>query len=164
MPSHSTTTMTKSPPFFPAPFISLILPHLLRSVSAGFSQSLAWLGREAPSLPEAVGGKGRELILVALGSSAAPVDDRKTAARERTPRRSPLTSDFDERREKGAARDATRRESAGCASEVVGFGIGRRRNFFFLRDFDSMARESSRWGNGIFSPTKFALARSLDFD
>lgn len=73
-------------------------------------------------MPEAVGGKGRELILVASSgtSAAAPVDedDRKAAARETTPRKSPLVPGFDGQREEGVARDATWRQRAGGATEV----------------------------------------------
>ena len=56
------STDEKKPSSFPLPSLVDTSPHLLRSVTAGFSQSLAWLGWEAPSLPEAVGGSGREDI------------------------------------------------------------------------------------------------------
>lgn len=152
MPSTRTDEWKKPPFPFPAPPLSSALPHLLRSVTAGFSQSLAWLGWDAPSLPDAVGGSGREVIffffffLVASGSTSVGDDSddgdddddggRAAVGKEET---TLLASGFDRKRQKGVARDATRKESAGGASEVV-LGRKKRRNlfvFFFLSTFDS---------------------------
>ena len=136
--------MKKPPCPFPAPPLSSALPHLLRSVTAGFSQSLAWLGWDAPSLPDAVGGNGREVIfvffLVASGSTSVDDDDdgrAAAAAAKGEEETTLLASGFDTvRRQKGVARDATRRESAGGASEVV-LGRKKRKTFvFFLSTFD----------------------------
>ena len=82
-------------------------------------------------MPDAVGGSGREDILVASGST--PVDDDGRAAgvgEEPTPL---LASEFDGRKQKGVARDATRKESAGGASGV-GLGKKERKKVFFFSE------------------------------
>jgi hypothetical protein len=126
--TNAINSTKEKPFFFPAPS-SLVdsSSHLLRSVTEGFSQSLAWLGWDAPSSPDAVGGSGREAIFfffsVASASGSTPADDdgRAPAGGEKI---TLLASGFDGRRQKGVARDAMRRESAGGASEV---GLGRKK-------------------------------------
>ena len=91
--SSGQTNGKKATVSFPRLFLSH--PHLLRSVTAGFSQSLAWLGWDAPSLPDAVGGSGREVIvfffLVASSSGSTSVDDDSDDGRAAGKRREETT-------------------------------------------------------------------------
>lgn len=122
-----TNAINSKEPFcpFPRPLLFLFFPHLLRSVTAGFSQSLVWLGWDAPSLPHAVGGSGREEViaffffLVASGSTSVDDDGGRAAATLRKEETTLLASGFDRRRQKGVARSDATRRSAGGASEVV---------------------------------------------
>ena len=129
--SSGQTNGKKATVSFPRLFLSH--PHLLRSVTAGFSQSLAWLGWDAPSLPDAVGGSGREVIvfffLVASSSGSTSVDDDSDDGRAAGKRREETTllaSGFDRRRQKGVARDAERecwgRQRSGSRKEKRGGG------------------------------------------
>ena len=164
--SSGQTNGKKATVSFPRLFLSH--PHLLRSVTAGFSQSLAWLGWDAPSLPDAVGGSGREVIvfffLVASSSGSTSVDDDSDDGRAAGKRREETTllaSGFDRRRQKGVARDATRRESAGGASEVV---LGRKKEgggrfvFFPFELFDS---SRGSWRSPVVNFSSF-FCNSLD--
>jgi hypothetical protein len=106
-------------------------------VTAGFSQSLAWLGWEAPSAPEAVGGGGSEEEVIFLMASSSSLSSGSTEGNDEEDGKAAgrrtalfLASGLDGQKQRGVARDATRRESAAGASGVAGWGSLFRKNFF----------------------------------